>query len=183
MKRKELIMELKMQFNTLRKHLFTYKIIAKEIINAIIQEKETPTDLSNNRWMSETYKGNKYINKINYLYYIKDCKHYNIFNSYNQKLFEEFLFFLNKQSARCKYARNNKDKIEISNSFVKFLTKKKQNGLEWHHVNDGAGHIERVYFINREDIKILLTDNIFKNEKNCLLGKIKKILIKIDKYI
>ena len=130
MKRKELRMGLKMQFNTLRKHIFTYKILAREIINAILQERETPTDLSNDRWMSETYKGNKYINKLNYLYYIKDCKQYNIFNSYNHKLFEEFLFFLNKQSAGCRYVRANKNKIEISNSFVNFLTKKKRNRIE-----------------------------------------------------
>lgn len=176
-KNRELIFELK----SLQFYLFIYKILAKEIINAILQEREAPTDTSNNdRFMFERYKGNKYIHKLNYLYYIKDCKHYNIFNSYNQHLFKEFIFFLNKQSTRCKYARKNKDKIEISNSFVKFLTKKKQNELEWHHINDGAGHIEKVYFINREDVKILLTDNIFKKEKNCLLGKIKKILTKME---
>ena len=172
--------ELRFKLKSLQFYLFTYRILAREIINAILQERDTPTDISNDKWMSETYKGNKYINKLNYLYYIKDCKHYNIFNNYNQKLFEEFIFFLNKQSARCRYARKDKDKIEISNSFVNFLTKKKQNGLEWHHINDGTGHIERVYFINREDIKILLTDNIFKKEKNCLLGKIKKMLKKME---
>lgn len=172
--------ELRFKLKILQFYLFIYRILAKEIINAILQERETPTDLSNDRWMSEKYKGNKYINKINYLYYIKDYKHYNIFNSYNQKLFEEFLFFLNKQSAGYRYARSNKNKIEISNSFVQFLTKKKQKELEWHHINDGMAHIERVYFINRENIKVLLTDNIFKEKKNCLLGKIKKILTKME---
>lgn len=172
--------ELKFKLKSLQFYLFTYRILAREIINSILQERDTPTDISNDRWIFETYKGNKYINKTNYLYYIKDCKHYNIFNDYNINLFNNFIFLLSKQSMRCRYARNNKDKIEISNSFVNFLTKKKRNGLEWHHINDGTGHIERVYFINREDVKILLTDNIFKKEKNCLLGKIKKILKKME---
>ena len=52
--------ELRFKLKSLQFYLFVYRILAREIINAILQERDKPTDMSNDRWMSEIYKGNKY---------------------------------------------------------------------------------------------------------------------------
>lgn len=166
----------------LEKETFFYCVLPREIINATICEKKHPT----RKWLhkipvEERHKGNKYITKYQFLKYIYKNKKYNLFNSFNQILYAQFALTLRKRSYHCSLARKDRTKREVNENFVKFLDPQVLKFTEWHHIYEN-GKVMQTYFLKRENVIFLKTENIYKRKKLGAVMRIQRMIEKIDNY-